>query len=209
MGLSIAYSLKVQGKRVEAEAAMNRWRQKVEERHPDIRLQPVTGECFGFVLRHLAGAEQARFLLQLEDGVWVGSDSPKTQYASLPTHGGTPHFIKAHLQIIAVLDIGREMGVVVRVDDDGGYWEARDIKKLLECLRLNQAAVAQLFGMLKDAFGGDQVESPITEHPDFERMEAQESALQAVTAWEPSRDVEQAERGVRPSHGQRFKRAAS
>jgi len=43
---------------------------------------------------------------------------------------------------------------------------------LLQNLYLNQAAVAQLVGMLKDNFERDQFESPITAHPHFERLEA-------------------------------------
>ena len=44
-------------------------------------------------------------------------------------------------------------------------------------LYLNQAAVAQLVGMLKDNFERDQIESPITAHPNFEKLEAVGSLL--------------------------------
>jgi hypothetical protein len=48
---------------------------------------------------------------------------------------------------------------------------------LLQNLYLNQAAVAQLVGMLKDNFERDQIESPITAHPNFEKLEAVVSCL--------------------------------
>jgi hypothetical protein len=172
MGLSISYELEMKGTKAEAEAVLGQWRRALADRHPEAQVEPVTGERFGFLVRPGAGAEMARFTLRWEEGAWRGGDSPKTQYASLPQNGGNANFLKVHLLLIDILDTGCQLGIVTRVVDDGNYHETRNQEMLLQNLYLNQAAVAQLVGMLKDNFERDQFESPITAHPHFERLEA-------------------------------------
>jgi hypothetical protein len=63
------------------------------------------------------------------------------------------------------------------VHDDGGYFESRDEDKLLAELEACNRAVAAIAGHIKDAlsrlFRVDVIEAPITQHPDFERLEAE------------------------------------
>jgi hypothetical protein len=177
MGLSISYELELKGTKAEAEAVLGQWRCALADRHPEAQVEPVNGERFGFLVRPGAGAETARFTVRWEDGAWRGSDSPKTQYASLPQNGGNANFLKVHLLLIDILDTGHQLGIVTQVSDDGNYYETRNQDMLLQNLYLNQAAVAQLVGMLKDNFERDQIESPITAHPNFEKLEAVGSLL--------------------------------
>jgi hypothetical protein len=172
MGLAVSYVLESRGRRVEVEAAMQRWQQRVMAQHPQIRVKRVKGARFGFRILPLPGSEPAGFLLEWEKGLWAGGDSTKTQYAALTQYGGRPHFIAAHLQIIAILDIGKELGFVKEVCDDGDYWNKRDMSVLLKNLCLNEAMVAWLVGSVKDAFGSDTVKSPILSQPNFEYLEA-------------------------------------
>ncbi len=46
----------------------------------------------------------------------------KTQYAT--------HFARCHLLVISVLDMLKALDFIVDVDDEGEYWESRDIKVL-------------------------------------------------------------------------------
>ena len=56
--------------------------------------------------------------------VWRGMGCTKTQYAE--------HFVDAHTLVIRLLDICRDEGILEKVNDDGGYWETRDLKVLAE-----------------------------------------------------------------------------
>ncbi|MBU1082552.1 MAG: hypothetical protein KKB59_18845 [Spirochaetes bacterium] len=53
---------------------------------------------------------------------WSGSSFTKTQYAE--------HFVKAHLTVIAILDICDKVGILKEVSDEGGYWESRNMRVL-------------------------------------------------------------------------------
>lgn len=99
---------------------------------------------------------------------WCWRSFCKTQYAS--QHGGE-HFLRCHLSVIRMLDHARELGILAEVNDEGGFWERRDIKSLVEQVGQWNQGMAALVGQLKDMFGGD-IEAPITKFPDFERLEA-------------------------------------
>lgn len=85
---------------------------------------------------YVAGAEEAVFGLAShgEGGEYVWSGGCATQGAA--TRGGAAAFLAAHRSVVAVLDkaraLGGGVGVVVR--DDGGFWESRDPKVLLDRL---------------------------------------------------------------------------
>lgn len=65
------------------------------------------------------------FLGRLGNGkVWRGMGCTKTQYAE--------YFVDAHTLVVRLLDICQEHGILERVNDDGGYWETRDLKVLAE-----------------------------------------------------------------------------
>lgn len=99
----------------------------------------------------------------------------KTQYASLPQHGGMDNFLRAHTAMIALADHAKALGLQVDVIDDGHYWELRDAELLAaECERWNQR-MAAFAGWLIDKLGdelGPPV-APILTHPHFERLEAE------------------------------------
>ncbi len=96
----------------------------------------------------------------------------KTHYASLPDEGGDQNFLRAHKNVIAVLDAAVELGFEPFVLDEGDYWEKRDEAVLLDKLRQLDRYLAAFAGKLKDALGNDGVEGPILGHPEFERLEA-------------------------------------
>ena len=55
---------------------------------------------------------------------WHCHSFTKTQYAE--------QFVKCHLLVIKVLDLFKEQGFTVKVNDEGHYWETRDLKVLAE-----------------------------------------------------------------------------
>lgn len=67
----------------------------------------------------------AVMLARLGNGtVWRGMGCTKTQYA-VP-------FVESHLTVVYMLDLCKESGILERVEDQGGYWESRDLKVLAE-----------------------------------------------------------------------------
>jgi hypothetical protein len=105
-------------------------------------------------------------------GGWQLRGFCKTQYAS---EHGWEHFLKCHRQIISLLDFWRQLGVTVKVTDEGEYWETRSEEKLRNKLRQYDGLIAAVSGMLKDAAAdsasGFSVESPIFDYASFERLE--------------------------------------
>jgi len=98
---------------------------------------------------------------------WTWSSFCKTLYA---TQVSGEHFVHCHLTVIRMLDRAKELGFDVQVQDEGDYWEKRDIPHLLEEANLSAAGIAAVLGALKDQ--GHNVESPITKQKDFEHLEA-------------------------------------
>ena len=99
----------------------------------------------------------------------------KTQYASLPQHGGTDNFLRVHTSLIALADHARSIGLEVDVTDDSNYWELRDPELLVaECERWNRR-MAAFAGWLTDRVGDELGKplAPIMTHPAFERLEAE------------------------------------
>ena len=114
---------------------------------------------------------------QFETGLGVGwhwQGFCKTQYASLPEHGGDEHFIQTHLGFCRLLDTIAGDGMTLKVQDDGGYWDDRDEEKLRREIRRWNGLVASIGGRMKDS--GLQAESPIFDHPEFEHLEAEGEA---------------------------------
>ncbi len=56
-----------------------------------------------------------------EEG-WSGQSNTKTQYAT--------RFVQSHLLVIAALDACEAAGILKEVEDEGGFWETRDLKML-------------------------------------------------------------------------------
>jgi hypothetical protein len=125
------------------------------------------------------GSEPANFGLCRYPGVaqdWSWSSFCKTQYASDPGAGDVANFLKCHLGLIAVLDKAREMEILGKVSDEGGYWEKRDVEALIREVGMWNRMVAGFYGGLRDAVekaGGDpgKVVAEIAKFRNFEGLE--------------------------------------
>lgn len=107
---------------------------------------------------------------------WQLAASCKTQYAS---RRGWEHFARCHMAAIDLLGAGRDLGLRVKITDEGGYWPRRNLATLRQNLDRMNGIVAALAGVMKDATdgdGGSPVQSPIFAHPQFERLEAEGAA---------------------------------
>jgi len=124
---------------------------------------------------------------------WRWGQFCKTQYASDPRCGGVANFIRCHLCVIHLLDrIAQLPTVKVEMDDEGKYgrsyytddpWaEERvytwhdgqyNVKALIqEVGEWNEMIAAGLGAWQEVARAmGQEVEGPITDYPDFERLE--------------------------------------
>lgn len=79
------------------------------------------------------GCEEASFgLRRFSSGGWDWSSRCKTEYAGLPEHGGTDHFVRTHLALIEVLTFVKRRHLPIQVDDEGGYWGTKDGLRLVE-----------------------------------------------------------------------------
>jgi hypothetical protein len=70
-----------------------------------------------------------------------------------------------------MLDHAQQLDILASVNDEGDFWEKRDIKALAQEVGEWNEQMAGLVGQLKDMFGGD-FQAPITQFPDFEHLEA-------------------------------------
>jgi hypothetical protein len=119
---------------------------------------------------------------------WRGRDSIKTQYSGHARFGGIDHFVRSHLTVIAALDAARDEGFELDVVDDGGYFEHRDVEKLLAELARWNHLVARVAGAFSDAFRGrvdGTLASPIAARADFERLEAGPVREERPPRWSP------------------------
>lgn len=104
---------------------------------------------------------------------WSFQTACKTQYAS--AHGWA-HFEKCHRAVIDLALLWEAAGVGVEIMDEGDYWPGRNPDALRKKLATYNGIVAGLAGAMKDAAeddGGPSIQSPIFEHPEFERLEAE------------------------------------
>jgi hypothetical protein len=113
---------------------------------------------------------------------WSWRSYCKTHYASDPRCGGLPNFLRCHLGVVALLDDAERLGFLSKVSDEGEFWETRSLARLTEQIGEQNAMLAGLFGVLKDASGqapghAGTVEAPIAEYPNFERLEAEGQRL--------------------------------
>lgn len=102
---------------------------------------------------------------------WQWSSFCKTQYASNPDCGGVANFLRCHLTVIAMLDKARALGCLDKVSDEGHFWDNRDLKTLMAEIGSWNEMIAAFGGVLKE-MAGVEVQSAITEFPNFEQLEA-------------------------------------
>ena len=117
--------------------------------------------------------------LPVGDGNWSWHSFCKTQYANSPECGGVQNFLRCHLSVVAMLDAAKKLGFAVTCNDEGHYWEKRDLKALVKEIGEWDAFIAAFGGALKDMAEtqGMTIEAPITERKDFEKLEAEGQAL--------------------------------
>lgn len=117
---------------------------------------------------------------------WRISSFCKTQYSSVH---GWEHFKRCHCAVVHLLAGCQMPDLDVNIMDEGDYWPDRSVSKLRENLDRMNGLVAATAGALKDAFENPgAVQSPIFEHKNFERLEAQ-GAPHVVEAVEALRAV--------------------
>ena len=102
---------------------------------------------------------------------WGWGSFCKTAYSANSNYGGVPHFLRCHLTVIALLDKAKELHCLGKVHDEGGFWEKRDMQALARMVADSNAMLAAFGGLLKD-LAGEGIEMPISEFPDFEKLEA-------------------------------------
>jgi rubredoxin len=103
------------------------------------------------------------------------------------------NFIRSHLAVIRLLDAAKAIGILEEVEDEGHFWEHRDVKVLVETVGRWNAGLAGLVGLIKDDFPGQIIAAPITDYPNFERLEAE-----GRKADQGSRESEEAETDLCP-----------
>ena len=84
----------------------------------------------------------------------------------------------AHVSVLALLEHMQSLGFRVTVSDEGHFWDTRKIETLAKNIGEYDALIAGFAGVMKDvaASVGQTVESPITDRPDFEHLEAKGQA---------------------------------
>lgn len=104
---------------------------------------------------------------------WRWGSFCKTQYASNPACGGVQNFLRCHLSIVALLDKAKELGCLDHVNDEGEYWESRNLPALVEQIGSWNQMIAAFGGFMKDlSAAGESVVAEIAEYPNFEQLEA-------------------------------------
>lgn len=110
----------------------------------------------GFVFIAWAGieCEPTNIGLISNDGEnWAGEAFTKTQYAE--------DFVKCHLLVITMLDALNLISILEEVNDEGEYWETRDISKLGENINASTKMISEFAGKLKSIYPADQISSAI------------------------------------------------
>jgi len=120
------------------------------------------------------GSEQANFGLATYPTAgpgWHWASFCKTQYASNPDYEGIDNFLRAHLSVVRLLDHAGELGILAAVNDEGGFWQNRQVQDLVQTVARWNEVIAGIAGKFKDLLG-DRAEAEITKYPDFEHLEA-------------------------------------
>ena len=95
-----------------------------------------------------------------EEG-WSGQGNTKTQYAT--------HFVESHLLVIAALDACKAAGILKDVEDEGGFWETRDLKALARNMNASTDMVRRGYETLSRVLGR-RVASPIKTSRNYLRV---------------------------------------
>jgi hypothetical protein len=164
----------------------------LEQGHTHYRVKPV--HVIGFSTWPGNGCERANFGFSLYPALidvagpqgkkrrlataldgWQWRLFCKTQYACAPASGGVQNFLRCHLCVVKLLDFASGTDLLtVEVQDEGKYWENRNLAKLAREVGEWNEFIAAYAGMLKDKADQEGVvpESAITGFANFEHLEA-------------------------------------
>lgn len=130
------------------------------------------------------GSESATFGLATYEEIeerndWSLGGFCKTQYASNPEYGGLENFIRCHKFIVEMLDEIQKLGISCEVQDEGEYWESRNLDDLMGNLQQYNFFVAALVGTFKNQSNQEVniIEAPVLKYPNFEYLEAEGNDL--------------------------------
>ena len=130
-----------------------RWKRLAEQatryvEHEGRRIPVRPERMIGFPLCIGEGLEHAGFALatypesvidpETELVLPTGLDgwSWKASYETQPAGDkSAARFLYCHITLVAILDSADELGIVASVEDDGGYWETRDVEGLKTSFR--------------------------------------------------------------------------
>jgi hypothetical protein len=109
------------------------------------------------------GCEPTNIGLLSKDGInWSGHGFTKTQYAE--------DFLTCHLQVISILDICKYIDILEEVNDEGEYWETRDLSKLGDNITESTKGILALVGDLTKLYPADKMEAPINKCKNIMRV---------------------------------------
>lgn len=132
------------------------------------RTERIARSGNGLTLKVDVGEGCERFTVTLgrlgNGRLWRGARFTKTQYAE--------HFVPTHLAVIRMLDLCKEAGILKSVNDEGHYWETRDLEVLAKNINASTDMVRAVAGMLADPARerGFQVDSPIERSANYMRI---------------------------------------
>lgn len=144
----------------------------------DYEAIPSCRQLVGFAAFPGEGSHRCSFGLAIHaegSQQWQWYDYCKTQYASSPQYGGIANFVRCHQNVLDLLDLCEQQGILANACDPSGYRESRNLEQLVSCVSDSNVFTAAAIGALKDALEphGYTAEAPILERPDFEPLEAQ------------------------------------
>jgi len=125
--------------------------------------EPTTVVSFGVWAGE--GCESTDFSFEKRGKKWVCSSFTKTQYAE--------EFVKCHLLVIRVLDLFVEQGFAAKVNDEGEYWETRDLSKLADNINEYTTMIQTMFSGLKKAAKKTdfEIEAPIENSKNYMKVD--------------------------------------
>lgn len=84
---------------------------------------------------------------------WSWKSFCKTQFASNPACGGLENFLRGHLALVQLLDHAAQLGILQDVEDEGGYWQKRDVHALAAKAGDSSTMMAGWLARLQHALG--------------------------------------------------------
>lgn len=126
--------------------------------------EPMPWECLGFGNLIMAGCEPMNIALKnsrANPSAWLGHSFCKTQYAH--------DFEKAHLLVCKGLDILKELGFEIRVEDEAGFYGTGDQQELFKQKEIMDVLIGNVGKMFTqggfDVVRGDGVVIPGKKSP--------------------------------------------